>query len=270
MAGDTGSLGRWWHRRTRWTWLARPALTITVALCLGACGSSGTSHTARAHNAGAQAAAPVTSEARKAAACEKTLGSFAALGQKTDLVGIRRTKESVHELADSVSGSSASVISHFSQLLSRLEVLLENGDNLGRIPAEFRGLLEETFAICGKHRVTPPPAPPVTRVTVHSQTVTQTQTATPAASSEADGAEGFYAGNGTKSLGTVTVSEPSVIHWHASGGFFAILGETRPSEHSIAIASRAAGGESAVEPGTYHEVSVDAFGEWGFTITSQG
>jgi hypothetical protein len=60
-----------------------------------------------------------------------------------------------------------------------------------------------------------------------------------------------------------------VLHWTAPEGF-SITGEATPDEHPIAVASKASSGESVVEPGTYHDVSVIAVGEWSFTITPQG
>lgn len=117
----------------------------------------------------------------------------------------------------------------------------------------------------------------VTHVVVHTHTVTQTQTAAPteqtaapAESSGSTGGEGSYSGNGTKNLGSITVSQPSVIHWRATEGLFELEGFTSGYQHSIGIASKASSGESVIEPGTYHEVQVDALGEWSFTITPQG
>lgn len=123
-----------------------------------------------------------------------------------------------------------------------------------------------------------PPAHTVTRVVVHTHTVTQTLAAAPTKpssgsnteTSSSGSAEGSYSGNGTKNLGTISVSQPSVLHWHATGGIFTITGLTSPAEHAIAVSSKASSGETVVEPGTYHEVSVIALGEWGVTITPQG
>jgi len=116
----------------------------------------------------------------------------------------------------------------------------------------------------------PTPAHTVTQVVVHTHTVTQTRTVAPSeASSSSSSSAGSYSGNGTKNIGTITVSQPSVLHWTAPEGF-SITGEATPDEHPIAVASKASSGESVVEPGTYHDVSVIAVGEWSFTITPQG
>jgi hypothetical protein len=114
----------------------------------------------------------------------------------------------------------------------------------------------------------------VNHVVVHTHTKTVKEAApasepsseSSAASSNAGGGK-IYSGNGAKSLGTLVVSQPSTIHWHAAGGAFAMGGCTSPCEHSIALDSQATSGESAVEPGTYHEVQVEASGEWGIEIT---
>lgn len=117
----------------------------------------------------------------------------------------------------------------------------------------------------------------VTHVVVHTHTHTVTAPA-PESPSEASsgsgssgggssGGGGSYSGNGTKNLGTLTISEPSTLRWHATEGFFGVDGATSSYEHTIAISSKASSGESAIEPGTYHEVNVLAEGEWSFTIT---
>jgi hypothetical protein len=116
------------------------------------------------------------------------------------------------------------------------------------------------------------PARTVTHVVVHNHTRTRTvtQAAEPAESPSGGASEGggnSYSGDGTKSLGTLTITQPSTLHWHASEGFFAVEGATSGYDHTIAISSKASSGESSIEPGSYHEVSVLAQGEWSFTIT---
>jgi hypothetical protein len=110
------------------------------------------------------------------------------------------------------------------------------------------------------------PARTVTHVVVHTHTVTKTAAATPPAesSSESNSANS-YSGSGTKTLGTITVSRPSVIHWRASGGAFSLGNAIEDSQH-IELFSKAASGESTIEPGTYHQVHVDALEAWSFTI----
>jgi hypothetical protein len=114
------------------------------------------------------------------------------------------------------------------------------------------------------------PARTVTHVVVHTNTVAQTQTATPSESASPENSSaGSYSGSGTKGLGTITVAQTSVIHWHASGGLF-IINNAPEDAHQIGLSSKASSGESVIEPGTYHQVQVDAIEEWGFTITPQG
>jgi uncharacterized membrane protein YgcG len=104
----------------------------------------------------------------------------------------------------------------------------------------------------------------------HTRIVTAPASA-PASESSGEGSSGgggkSYSGDGIKSIGTVTVSQPSTLRWHASGGVFGVTGATSGYEHTIAIDSKASSGESAVEPGTYHEVGVTGAGEWSFTIS---
>jgi hypothetical protein len=119
----------------------------------------------------------------------------------------------------------------------------------------------------------------ITHVVVHNQTRPVTA---PAPESSGGGSSGggssgggssgggggqSYSGDGTKNLGTVTISQPSTLHWTAGGGFFGITGATSGYEHTIAISSQASSGESAVEPGTYKEVNVLGQGGWSITIS---
>ncbi len=109
-----------------------------------------------------------------------------------------------------------------------------------------------------------------TRTVVHLHTHTVTaasEPSEPSAESSSAGGGKTYSGNGSKSLGTVEVSQPSTIHWHAAGGLFGMDGCTDPCEHTIGISSQASSGESAVEPGTYKEVSVASSGEWSISIS---
>jgi len=109
----------------------------------------------------------------------------------------------------------------------------------------------------------------VTHVVVHTHTVTA---ATP---SEGGGSEGSgggaggggktYTGSGNSRLGTITVSRQSTIHWRSGGGFS--IKNSPEDEHSLGFNSSASSGESPVEPGTYHQVTVSAPGEWSMTIS---
>jgi hypothetical protein len=111
------------------------------------------------------------------------------------------------------------------------------------------------------------PVRTITHVVVHTHTVTtQAPAETKSSEESSSGSAGSYSGSGTKSLGTITILQPSTIHWRATGGVFGITGATANYEHSIALSSKAASGESAVEPGTYNNVQVLAFEEWSFTI----
>jgi hypothetical protein len=111
----------------------------------------------------------------------------------------------------------------------------------------------------------------VTHIVVHNHThtVTQAAPAEPSEPSSAEASEGgghSYSGDGIKSLGTLTVSQPSTLHWHTSGASFTMTGATSGYDHTIAVSSKASSGESAVEPGTYREVEVIGDGEWSLTI----
>ncbi len=112
----------------------------------------------------------------------------------------------------------------------------------------------------------------VDHVVVHNHTKTIHEAAPspePESSAEAASSGGgkSYEGNGTKSLGRITVSQPSTIHWHSSGSFFGMTALSTGKDKDIAVSSQSSSGESAVEPGTYEEVSVIGEGDWGITIS---
>jgi len=101
----------------------------------------------------------------------------------------------------------------------------------------------------------------VTTTVVH----TQTHTVTAAAPAEGGGEGKSFTGTGNSRVGTLTVSEKSTIHWRSSGGFS--IKNSSEDEHSLAFTSTSSNGERPVEPGTYHEVTVTAPGQWSFTIS---
>jgi hypothetical protein len=115
----------------------------------------------------------------------------------------------------------------------------------------------------------------VTRVVVHTHVHTVTTAAPSAAgsgsssgseTSSGGGAGGrTYTGSGNSRVGTITVSRESTIHWRSGGGFS--IKNSPEDERSLAFNSGASSGESPVEPGTYHQVTVNAPGQWTMTIS---
>src|SRR6202035_412881 len=79
-----------------------------------------------------------------------------------------------------------------------------------------------------------------------------------------------YAGNGTKEIGTVTVTAPATIHWTCSRCAFFSLTSMPSGTSFIAISSTRASGTSAVDPGTYQAVRVISNGDWTVRITAHG
>jgi hypothetical protein len=71
-----------------------------------------------------------------------------------------------------------------------------------------------------------------------------------------------YSGNGGRNLGTITVSSSSTLHWTNGGALIQINDDSG----GIAVNSEAHSGTTAVEPGTYKNVSVTAIGKWTITI----
>jgi len=106
----------------------------------------------------------------------------------------------------------------------------------------------------------------VTRVVVHAKTQTVT-TAAPAGTEGSGGAGQTFTGTGNGSIGTVTVARQSTIHWRTSSGPFSMKNAAE-DEHSLAFSSGESSGESSVEAGTYHGVTVTTPGEWTLTISA--
>jgi hypothetical protein len=94
---------------------------------------------------------------------------------------------------------------------------------------------------------------------------------TPAPESQAQ----TYKGNGVQSLGTITVSAPSTLRWSCPEcSIFAVTGTSGSGSAIVIDSQHHSSGESAVEPGTYHSVDVQAYaeggaaGDWTITIAS--
>jgi hypothetical protein len=73
-----------------------------------------------------------------------------------------------------------------------------------------------------------------------------------------------YSGNGGKNLGTITVSSSSTLRWTNDGAI-----QISDDSGGIAINSEAHSGSTAVEPGTYKNVHVNAIGKWTITIKAE-
>jgi hypothetical protein len=95
-------------------------------------------------------------------------------------------------------------------------------------------------------------------------TSTQTATAQGGATAAVPASPGSvsYSGNGGENLGTITVSSSSTLRWTNDGALIQI----NDDGHGIAVNSEAQSGTTAVEPGTYKNVRVNASGDWAITI----
>jgi hypothetical protein len=107
-----------------------------------------------------------------------------------------------------------------------------------------------------------------------SETATSTSTASPPPASTPTPEPETFHGNGVESLGRITVAVASTLHWSCPE--CSIFSITASSEGSAVIAldsQKHSSGVTAVEPGTYHSVDVQAYEEklggveWTFTIT---
>lgn len=106
------------------------------------------------------------------------------------------------------------------------------------------------------------------RAPMRTITVTRTATSSPRTSA-ASPPPGVYSGQGTKNVGTITVSAPSTLQWVCDGcGAFSVTSNIDPNASTvIAVSSQASKGTTAVDPGTYNDVQVISDGSWAFRIT---
>lgn len=116
-----------------------------------------------------------------------------------------------------------------------------------------------------------------TRVVTHTNTVTKTVTAAappsttsaPAVGGPADGH--VFHGNGGQSIGTINVSAPSTLRWSCpscAGDNFAVTNSPSDSGSIFVNALGPTSGSTSVDPGVYHDVSVDTEGgDWTIVIS---
>jgi hypothetical protein len=71
-----------------------------------------------------------------------------------------------------------------------------------------------------------------------------------------------FSGNGSKSLGTITVPYDAVLKWTNEGELFQVNDE----DFEIFVSSEAKSGDSAVDKGTYKDVDVNGDGDWTIRI----
>jgi hypothetical protein len=104
-----------------------------------------------------------------------------------------------------------------------------------------------------------------TGTVTNAPTSTQTATAQGGATATVPASSGSvsYSGNGGKNLGTIAVSSSSTLHWTNDGALI----EINDDSNGIAVNSEAHSGTTAVDPGTYENVYVNASGDWTITIT---
>jgi len=72
-----------------------------------------------------------------------------------------------------------------------------------------------------------------------------------------------YLGKDSKTLGTIVVTKPSVLHWSSDSVVFQLW----DSRQKIRVHTQDHAGAVALSPGTYRKVSVIAFGHWLITIS---
>jgi hypothetical protein len=104
---------------------------------------------------------------------------------------------------------------------------------------------------------------------------TSTPTPAPATTQESPPpAPQTFKGNGVENVGTINVSTASTLHWSCPGcSIFSVTGSAGGGAVIALDSQNHSSGVTAVEPGTYHSVDVQAYaeggvaGEWTITIT---
>lgn len=97
----------------------------------------------------------------------------------------------------------------------------------------------------------------VTKYRQQAPTVTVVHTTTSTVPASV-GAGLSFSGNGGESLGTIHVPTDSVLEWTNDGGVFTVQDTT----DAIFVNSQGSSGRSSVSAGTYHDVAVNAVGNW--------
>jgi hypothetical protein len=89
----------------------------------------------------------------------------------------------------------------------------------------------------------------------------------PAAPSPGSGDSGgrSFSGNGTKNLGTITITEESVLKWTNDGLVFIVSDD----DFGLSVNSDAPSGDTVLQPGTYKNVEVMAEGNWSIEIEAR-
>jgi hypothetical protein len=106
-----------------------------------------------------------------------------------------------------------------------------------------------------------------TRTVTETATVVIRTSAAAAAAAPAGPAQS-YAGNGTKTIGTITIRKASTIEWACSGcATFAFTSHVSGTQ-AIVVSSTASSGTSAVDPGSYPDAQVISNGNWTIRIVS--
>jgi hypothetical protein len=90
----------------------------------------------------------------------------------------------------------------------------------------------------------------------------------PAATTAVAQSPGSFSGNGTKSLGTITIDRPSIIEWRSSGPSFALTSGVSGTT-AIAVSSTSSSGTSAIGPGAYPNAQVISAANWTIRIVAQ-
>jgi hypothetical protein len=98
----------------------------------------------------------------------------------------------------------------------------------------------------------------------------QAAAVTTATKPQAPAAPQTFTGNGSENLGTINVPTDSTLTWSEPGGNqtgFAVSSDLTDNANMISFDQHGLSGKDAVSAGTYHNVSVDADGNFTITIT---
>lgn len=98
-----------------------------------------------------------------------------------------------------------------------------------------------------------------------TQTVTQTVTVPPPQAAAPPKPLSF-SGSGIQTIGTVDVPADSTLKWTNDGSSFSIYDQ----ENAVEVSSQTNSGTTNLAAGTYHDVKVNADGNWTIRIVPNG
>jgi hypothetical protein len=187
---------------------------------------------------------------RPAMAFWSTLGVALVVGMVLGAASAEQDKATTSDGdADRVSQLSSQLDETRTELDGMKGTLADTQDDLDTATDKLSTTREKLRDARAEAQATPTPAP------------APAPTSPPADSGGSDSAKSF-SGNGGKNIGTIKVSEESVLRWTNDGDIFQMWDDS----FGMSVNSQAGSGDTVLQAGTYENVEVNAIGNWTIEI----